>query len=83
MKKERNEKEKGREEKREEKNIWNRNRMKNNKNNNTYKIEDLGASMQAEGNDNTFKGFYKPGCFCLGCGRFVTHVCGHIRILTG
>lgn len=24
-----------------------------------------------------------PGCFCLGLGRLVTHVCGHIRTLQG
>lgn len=24
-----------------------------------------------------------PGCFCLGFGKFVTHVCGHMRMLHG
>lgn len=24
-----------------------------------------------------------PGCFCLGLGRFVTQVCGHISTLQG
>jgi len=24
-----------------------------------------------------------PGGFCLGCGRLVTQVCGHIKMLTG
>lgn len=24
-----------------------------------------------------------PGCFCRGFGKFVTHVCGHMRILQG
>ncbi|TNN53975.1 hypothetical protein EYF80_035799 [Liparis tanakae] len=26
---------------------------------------------------------YLPGCFCLGLGRLVTHVCGHMRTLQG
>lgn len=29
------------------------------------------------------KGFRLPGCFCLGFGKFVTQVCGHMRMLQG